>query len=100
MICFVNCEELSGTVNPLVVEKHLIEHGWTQFKTKRNDISILQYTKGDRFEQVTIPKDRALFDYSWALYDAVKTIADFEGKPIEQVLLAFLNPNLGDGESI
>lgn len=98
MICFVNCEELSGAVNPFVIEKYLVEHGWTQFKTKRNDISIFQYTKGDRFEQVTIPLDQTLIDYSWALYDTVKTIANVEGRTIEQVLLTFFAPNFCMGE--
>lgn len=106
MVCFVNREELSGMIDPVAVERYLKEQGWTQFKTKRDDIAIFQYAKDDQFEQVTIPLDRTLSDYSMAMYDMVKTIANFEKKPIEQVLFAFMGPNhgsnfcMGEGTSV
>ena len=93
MIYSVNYEELSGRINPFVIKRYLKGNGWVPFKTKRNDISIFQYIKDGQFEQVTIPNERALFDYSMALYQAVRIVADVEGRPIEQMLLTLLNPH-------
>lgn len=93
MIYSVNYEELSGRINPFVIKRYLKGNGWIPFKIKRDDISVFQYTKDGQFEQVTIPNDRTLFDYSVALYQAVRTIADVEGRPIEQMLLTLLNPH-------
>lgn len=93
MIYSVNYEELAGRVNPFVIKRYLKGNGWVSFKTKRDDISIFQYIEADRFEQVTIPNDRMLFDYSMALYQAIRTVADVEERPIEQMLLTLLNPH-------
>lgn len=93
MIYSVNYEELAGRVNPFVIKRYLKGNGWVPFKTKRDDISIFQYTESDRFEQVTIPNDRMLFDYSMALYQAIRAVADVEGRPVEQMLLTLLNPH-------
>ena len=93
MIYSVNYEELSGRINPFVIKRYLKGNGWVPFKTKRDDISVFQYIKDGQFEQVTIPNDRTLFDYSMALYQAVRAVADVEGRPIEQMLLTLLNPH-------
>ena len=93
MIYSVNYEELSGRISPFVIKRYLKENGWVPFKTKRDDISVYQYIKDGQFEQVTIPNDRTLFDYSMALYQAVRAVADFEGRPVEQMLLTLLNPH-------
>lgn len=93
MIYSVNYEELSGRINPFVIKRYLKGNGWAPFKTKRDDISVFQYIREDQFEQVTIPNDRTLFDYSTALYQAVRAVADVEGMPIEQMLLTLLNPH-------
>lgn len=76
------------------VKRHLTETGWTQFKTKRKDISIFQYTKSGRFEQVTVPNDRSLSDYCTALCQAIETIADFEDVPTEQLLQKLMCENI------
>ena len=93
MVYSVNYEELSGRISPFVIKRYLKENGWVPFKTKRDDISVYQYIKDGQFEQVTIPNDRTLFDYSMALYQAVRAVADFEGRPVEQMLLTLLNPH-------
>lgn len=93
MIYSVNYEELSGQINPFVIKRYLKGNGWLPFIVKRDDISVFQHIKDNRLEQVTIPNDRTLFDYSMALYQAVRTIADVEGRPIEQMLLMLLNPH-------
>ena len=93
MIYSVNYEELSGRINPFVIKRYLKGNGWVPFKTRRDDISVFQYIKDGQFEQVTIPNDRTLFDYSMALYQAVRIVADVEGRPIEQMLLTLLNPH-------
>lgn len=93
MIYSVNYEELAGQINPFVMKRYLKGNGWVLFKTKRDDISVFQYINDGQFEQVTIPNDRTLFDYSMALYQAVRVMADIERKPIEQMLLTLLNPH-------
>ena len=49
MIYSVNYEELSGRINPFVIKRYLKGNGWLPFKTKRDDISIFQYTKDGQF---------------------------------------------------
>lgn len=91
IIYSVNYEELSEQIDPFVFERYLKRNGWIPFEIKRDDIAIYQYIKDDQFEQVTIPNDRTLFDYSMALYQAVRTVANVEGRPIEEMLLTLLS---------
>lgn len=89
----VDYEKLSGEIDPAFFQQYLQENGWTPFKTKREDVSVFQYIQADQFEQVDIPCDRALFDYDSALYQAVETVANVEGKTVDQMLRALLGSN-------
>ena len=93
MIHSANFVEFSEKINPFVIKQYLIGNGWKQFETKRNDIFVFQYFDNKQFEQVVIPNAQALSDYLMALHQAIRTISDVEEKPIEEVLLALLNPH-------
>lgn len=93
MIFNTNLEALASKIPPIVIIQHLESTGWKFFETKRKDIAVYQYTTDAVFEQVTVPLDKHLSDFSYAMYSAAKSIAGIEGKPVEQVILELLNPN-------
>ncbi len=69
---------IADRVDPYVLEKYLKETGWTVYPTKRKDIVIFQYVTDKNLEQVTIPLDRNLSDYTQAIRKAVKKIIDVQ----------------------
>lgn len=80
-------EKLLSEVVPSSFAHYLRGKGWVQFKTRRTDIEVYQYLKdGQLLEQVTIPIDRKLFDYSEALYESIQAVAGFEGRSVEEIL--------------
>ena len=93
MMYSVDYEKLSGEIDPAFFQQYLQENGWTPFKTKREDVSVFQYIQNDQFEQVDIPCDRALCDYSMELYQAVRVVANVEGKTVDQMLRTLLGLN-------
>ena len=88
-----NYEELSGQMDPFVVRSYLRRTGWVSYQVRRNDISVFQYIKNGRVEQITIPEDRTLSDYSLAMFMVARTIAEVEKRTVRQLLLTLLNPN-------
>lgn len=86
-------EEMAAKIDPFALTQYLSETGWEFFKVKRDDIAVYQYKNDSIFEQATIPLDRQLCDFAYAMYDAARSIAIIEGKSDEQVLLMFLNRN-------
>ncbi|MCD7956610.1 MAG: hypothetical protein LUG93_12885 [Lachnospiraceae bacterium] len=93
MIYSVNFLDLSDRINPLAFIKYLKATGWRQFQTKRTDIRVYQIERESDFFQAVVPLDKNLRDYKTAMYHAVKTVADAEQRPIEQMMLYLLNPN-------
>lgn len=93
MIYSVNFMDMAAKINSLAFAKYLKETGWNLYVTKKTSVRIFQYIKGDIFEQVTIPMDKSLRDYSEAMYNAIVTVAGIEKKSVEQVMLYLLNPN-------
>lgn len=89
----VNYREMTAHINPMTVVNCLIKMGWKIFPRKRDDVKILQYRKMDELFQVTIPMDRILSDYQEAMYESIMTIAEVEGKRLEDIFLYFMNPN-------
>ena len=92
MVGFKNFQKFAGRINPFVVKRYLMGNGWKTFEAKRNDVFVLQYFDDKKFEQVVIPNNQTLSDYSMALYQAIKTISDVEGKSVEEILSSLLNP--------
>lgn len=93
MIYSVNFLELTEKINPLAFAKYLKDTGWTQYASKRTCVKIFQLLKEDEFYQVTIPAEKDLIDYQQAMYSAIQTVAEVEGKSIEQLMLYLLNPS-------
>lgn len=92
MIFSTNLEAVASGITPSNMIQRLESTGWKLFKTKRKDIAIYQHTTESAFEQVTVPLDKQLSDFSYAMYSATKTISAVEGKPVEQIILELLNP--------
>lgn len=95
MIYVVNPRDLIQYINPPVFVNYLETTGWRPFPLKRTDIKVFQLVKsgGEAF-QATIPLDKKLSDYEYALYDAVKTVALAEEQPPEQFVLFLLKLSL------
>lgn len=93
MIFNTNLEAIASRIPSTNMIQHLETAGWHRFETKRGDIAVYQYTTGTVFEQVTVPLDNRLSDFSYAMLTVAKSIAAVEGKPVEQVLLELVNPN-------
>ncbi|MDO4804497.1 MAG: hypothetical protein Q4A32_06740 [Lachnospiraceae bacterium] len=92
MVYNVNYNELAKGLNPIAFAKYLEDTGWSHFRTKRKDVRVFQKEK-DKFYQVTIPMEDTLSDYNEALYQACKTVAECEDRPLEGLFLYLLNPN-------
>lgn len=94
MIYSVDFNELTEKINPLAFSKYLIETGWKKIDSKRSYVSIFKYVlhQDQDFVQVTLPMDKGLGDYKWAMYKAIETVAELEKKSVEQVFLYLLNP--------
>lgn len=93
MIYSINFMDMAGKISSLAFAKYLKETGWTQYKTKREEIRIFQLNVNNELQQITIPMQKELRDYNQAMYDAVTVLASVEKKSIEQVMLYLLNPN-------
>lgn len=95
MIYVVNPTDLIQYISPSVFVDFLETAGWRPFPIKRTDIKVFQLVKssGEAF-QATIPLDKKLSDYEYALYDAVKTVVLAEEQPPEQFLLFLLKLSL------
>lgn len=93
MIYSVDFQDLAGKINPLEFCKYLQDLGWIEFvKIKKKDIKIFQKRDNEKFSQVKIPMNRSLIDFSEAMLNACKDIADFTQKSLERVVLELLNP--------
>ena len=94
MIYSVDYLGLMEQIKPHVFVKYLQDTGWKWLKRPRKDVKVMQIEdENNGFFQVDIPLERALGDYLEAMFMAVKTVAEKEQRPFEQVLLNLLNPN-------
>ena len=75
MIYSVNFLDLTEKINPLAFSKYLKDTGWNLFQTKRKDVKVYQYEKDDEFYQVTVPLEKRLADYKYAMYKAIIKVA-------------------------
>lgn len=66
-------------MDPERLVQHLEDTGWKQIPRKQSDIKVFQKEK-DKFYQVTVPMDKNLSDYKEAMCQAIKTIAEAEGR--------------------
>ena len=89
----VNFREMTVHINPLNVVKYLKSLNWKVLPRKNEAIKVLQREIGGKLLQVNIPMDETLFDYKDAMYDSIATVAESEGKSLEEVFLYLLNPN-------
>ena len=89
----VNFREMTVHINPLNVVKYLKSLNWRVLPRKNEAIKVLQCEIGGKLLQVNIPMDETLFDYKDAMYDSIATVAESEGKSLEEVFLYLLNPN-------
>ena len=93
MSYLVNFREMTVHINPLNVVKYLKSLNWKVLPRKNEAIKVLQREIGGKLLQVNIPMDETLFDYKDAMYDSIATVAESEGKSLEEVFLYLLNPN-------
>ena len=93
MIYSINYEDMSEQINPFAFVKYLYGTGWVEVKRKNPSIKLYQLEKNKELFQITVPIDRNLNDYKYAMFRAVEILAAAEQKSLEKVLLYLLNPN-------
>lgn len=93
MSYLINFREMTVHINPLNVVEYLKSLNWRVLPRKNEAVKVLQREIGGKLLQVNIPMDKTLFDYKDAMYDSIATVAESEGKSLEEVFLYLLNPN-------
>lgn len=83
----VNFLDLAGEIDPQKFIEYLEETGWVRFSMKRRDIAIFQREREQELFQITIPIDKNLADFQWAMYSAASTAAEVEAKSAEEIIL-------------
>lgn len=83
----VNFREMTVHINPLNVVEYLKSLNWKVVPRKNETVKVLQCEIGGKLLQVNIPVDKTLFDYKDAMYNSIATIAESEGKSLEEVFL-------------
>lgn len=84
---------LAERINPSAFARYLRCTGWNPFETKKERVRVFQREDGRGSFQVVLPFDKSLSDFQEATYRAVETLAEAEGRSLEQVFLYLLNPS-------
>ncbi len=84
--------DATGRVSPRSLEGYTKGLGWQPaLNGKRRDIAIL-HRPDSQLHQVAIPLDQSLNDYSEAVAEAIRKLAEFESRPAREVLEHLLLP--------
>lgn len=93
MISSEKIHDAVSKIDPYIIMTYLKKMRWEIYPLDRKDIRIFQYRRGEMFEQVTIPLNRSLRDYDYAMYDTVCKIAHIENRSVKQQIMYFVYPN-------
>lgn len=84
-------------VNPLLVQKYLLENGWVEVQ-KVEDRSVILYTYNEtgRKFSIMLPLNKDIPDFSYRMAEAFKTLETFEQKVKIRMLSDFVDSILSD----
>ena len=93
MIYSVDFQEIAGRISYVELCKYVSDLGWNLYAGKTAaGLKIFQKIQNGIVYQIKVPCNRDFSDYPEAIYKAVSTIAEIEGKSVEQIILELLNP--------
>lgn len=83
--------ELAAGIGYLDLRSYLAARGWASVPSRLDYAAIYRSPQGGQTE-LQIPLDVSLADYGDAMLIAARRLAEFEGRPVEQVLRDLLEP--------
>lgn len=93
MIYSANLTEMAGKINHIDLSKYVSDLNWKKYEGRlKQGIAVYQKTIDNELYQITIPCDRNLYDYDFAMRQVIETLSFTENKSEEQLILELLNP--------
>jgi len=80
-------------IRPISVRVYVKARRWKRIANKRENVAVFQTPKQGRYEQLIIPVDKEIDDFSERIIDVVLRIAEFEGRTPTSVINDLLAPN-------
>lgn len=79
-------------VKPQQVRAYALAKGWNRVAGVNGEIALFNHPKG-QFDQLIVPMDHTLDDYSKRLRDVVQNLSEFESRPAAEVIGDLLAPD-------
>ncbi|TVS21027.1 MAG: hypothetical protein EA424_00980 [Planctomycetaceae bacterium] len=79
-------------LKPQQVRSYALAKGWQRIPGVNGDIALFQHPAG-QWDQLIVPMDESLDDYPRRLRDVIENLANFENRPVEEVLNDLLSPD-------
>ena len=84
-------KDILQLIKPQQVRGYAIAKGWQRVPNVNGDIALFNYP-GAQWDQLIVPMDESIDDYSNRLRDVVEILAQFESRPVTQILNDLLTP--------
>ena len=84
-------KDLLQLLRPQQVRSYALAKGWQRIPNVGGGIALFSHPGAD-LDQLLVPMDETFLDYSRRLRDVVETLADFEHRPVEEVLNDLIVP--------
>lgn len=78
-------KDMLQLLRPQQVRSYALAKGWQRIPNVGGGIALFSHPGAD-LDQLLVPMDETFLDYSRRLRDVVETLADFEHRPVEEVL--------------
>lgn len=79
-------------LKPQQVRGYALAKGWQRIPGVNGDIALFQHPEG-KWDQLIVPMDESLDDYPRRLRDVIENLANFEHRPVAEVLNDLLSPD-------
>ena len=84
--------DVLDAVKPQQVRAYALAKGWTRVAGVNGEIALFNHPNGE-FDQLIVPMDHTLDDYSKRLRDVVQNLSEFECRPAAEVIGDLLAPD-------
>ena len=93
MIYSVDLDEMAGKISHIDFIKYISDLQWKKYQGRvHENVAVYQKFIDDHFFQITVPCNRELRDYAYAMRKAIGVLSITESKSEEQLILELLNP--------
>jgi hypothetical protein len=79
-------------LKPQQVRSYALAKGWQRIPGVNGDIALFQHPAG-QWDQLIVPMDESLDDYPRRLREVIENLANFENRPVAEVLNDLLSPD-------